>query len=147
MPLFFIVSGVLAAKSKTIDNVIFLRNKFFGLVYVWFIWRWLEWIFMRFEFSGLLPLYSYVPQSFSGNWQHLVSSPFQPLWFLIDLFLFFSILWVTRRISFKNNKIWCFLFVFSIILLVLFSRSFLYKYIPNARYFLVSLFSLHSVFF
>lgn len=99
MPMFFIISGYLVASSKKLGSFAFIRDKFFRLIYVWFIWRWLEWGFMRFPFSGLLPFNNYVPTSFMGNLLDFVRQPFRPMWFLFDLFLFFLILCVCKWLS------------------------------------------------
>lgn len=105
MPLFFIISGYLASKSKSIQKSSFITNKFFRLLYVWFIWRWLEWIFMRFPFSGLMPFNDYVPSDFLGNLMAFFTSPIRPLWFLFFLFVFFLALWVTVKVSFGKKKL------------------------------------------
>lgn len=104
MPLFFIVSGYLAADSKKLNSISFIKNKFIRLIIPWFIWRWIEWFFMRFDFSGLLPFNSYVPTTFRGNLLAFIKQPFRPMWFLFDLFIFFVLLWFINAISYGNNK-------------------------------------------
>ena len=102
MPLFFLVSGYLAAKSKQLGTAEFIKKKTVRLLYVWFIWRWMEWIFMRFEFSGVRP-FNNIPESFTGCLLSFVKSPFRPLWFTIDLYLIFLLLCLIHVIA-KNNK-------------------------------------------
>jgi len=99
MPMFMIISGYLAARSSRMGSAAYVRDKFFRLMYPWFIWRWLEWAFMRVPFSGLLPFNDYVPTSFLGNLLYFIRQPFRPMWFLIDLFLFMLILCACKRIS------------------------------------------------
>lgn len=103
MPMFFLLSGFLAAKSSKLGSIEFIKDKFFRLIYVWFVWRWLQWVFMRFSFSGLLPFNSYVPTSFMGNLLSFIKQPFRPMWFLFDLFIFFVILSICKYVS-KDRK-------------------------------------------
>lgn len=105
MPLFFMISGYLAAKSRSIGSFNFVRSKFFRLIYVWFIWRWLEWIFLRFDFSGLAHFTRNLPLDFWGNVKAFFVSPLRPLWFLPDLFLIFLLLCVCKWISCKKDWI------------------------------------------
>lgn len=105
MPMFMMISGYLAAKSSRLGSAAYVRDKFFRLMYPWFIWRWLEWAFMSLPFAGLLPFNHYVPATFLGNLQAFILMPFRPLWFLIDLFLFMMVLCICKWLS-KGNRIW-----------------------------------------
>ena len=96
---------------------------------------------MRFEFSGLLPFNPYVPNSFLGNFKLFFTSPFRPIWFLTDLFLFFTILWLTKIISKNHDVIWYILLSVSVVLLVA-ASYFLEPYIPDAAYY----FSFYALF-
>ena len=104
MPMFMMISGYLAARSGRLGSAGYVRDKFFRLIYPWFIWRWLEWAFMRLPFSGLLTFNYYVPTSFLGNLLYFIRQPFRPMWFLIDLFLFMMILCACKWLSRGNKK-------------------------------------------
>lgn len=104
MPLFFIVSGFLASKTSRLGTRLYIKGKLIRLMWPWFVWRWLEWLFMRFPFSGLLPFNQAVPMGFVEHILFLFQSPFRPLWFLIDLFLFLSLLSGIVYASRENDR-------------------------------------------
>lgn len=104
MPMFMMISGYLAAKSSRLGTPAYIRDKFFRLIYVWFVWRWLEWAFIGLPFAGLLPFNHYVPTSFLGNLLYFIRQPFRPMWFLMDLFLFLLVLCICKWLSRGSEK-------------------------------------------
>lgn len=123
MPLFFIVSGILASRSEAFGGVKYVIEKARRLLYPWFVFRWLEWIFMRFEFSGLMPFNKYVPISFIGNLKDFILLPFRPMWFLFDLFLFFIVLIIIEKLDRQREYIKTMFMILSVALSVVLYKA------------------------
>lgn len=99
MPLFFLISGYCTNTDKSAG--MFLKEKTLRLLYPWFIWRFIEWLFRPFPFSGVMGFDKNIPYEFKDFLLSYITNPFRPMWFLIDLFLFRLIIYLLARI-----KVW-----------------------------------------
>lgn len=100
MPLFFAVSGYIASLSHKKINVLYLKNRFWRLIYPKIVWTLLLYIASPIKFTGLSDIN--FPPSFSEFLKDIIIHPDFIVWFLYVLFMIEIIIKIGQTLFEKN---------------------------------------------
>lgn len=96
MPLFFFMSGILAAKAMSLRYRDLFRRRILLLLYLYVVWGVGQWVF-----TLAVPVVR--DANFDASWQRVTVGmflwPSPALWFLYALALYLTIAWMVRRVA------------------------------------------------